>query len=145
MWRGIILLLLAGCATHDGNVRAGDLEIHGAFAFAPPTRSEAAAYFTVVNHGLVADTLVDISSPIAQSGMLHQQVPEGGRVHMEHVAVPVVPAGDSLAMAPGGMHVMFTNLESLPQAGSSIVVRLRFARAGDVTIKVPVRSYGDAP
>ena len=145
MWRAMVLLSLTSCAPRDANVRAGDLEIHGAFAFAPPTPSEAAAYFTVVNHGRVADTLLDVSSPIARSGMLHQQVPDGGRVHMEPVAVPVIPAGDSLVMAPGGTHLMLVNLESLPQAGSSIVVRLRFARAGDVTINVPVRSYSDAP
>jgi len=142
----LLLMCISGCAPRDARVAtAGDLEVHGAFVFAPPTTSEAAGYFTVVNRGSTPDTLVGISSPIAASAMLHAQVPDGGMVRMEHVvAAPVMP-GDSLVLAPGGTHVMFTSLEHLPQPGSSLVVRLKFSRAGVVTMMMPVRSYGDAP
>ena len=44
--------------------------------------------------------------------MLHGQVPDGGMVRMEHVAAPVVPAGDSLVLAPGGTHLMLMNLST---------------------------------
>jgi hypothetical protein len=40
---------------------------------------------------------------------------------------------------------MFTSLELRPEPGSSLVVRLKFARAGVVTMMMPVRSYSDAP
>ena len=143
---GIVLLLASGCAPRDGSIaRAGDLEIHHAFVFAPPTTSEAAGYFTVVNHGSAPDTLVAISSPIARSAMIYQQVPDGGMVRMEHVEVAIVPARDSLVLAPGGTHVMFMNLDHLPQPGGSLDVRLVFSRAGNVTMTMPVRSYSDAP
>ena len=139
-------MCLSGCAPRDAAVvTVGDMEIHGAFAFAPPTTSEAAAYFTVVNRGSTPDTLVGITSPIAASAMLHAQVPDGGMVRMEHLDAAPVPAGDSLVLAPGGTHIMFMNLKQLPQAGSSLEVRLKFARAGDVTMTMPVRSYSDAP
>ena len=139
-------LLAAACSRGDGRVvSAGDLEVRDAFAFSPPTTSEAAGYFTVVNRGSTPDTLLAISSPIAASAMLHGQVPDGGMVRMEHVEAAVIPARDSLVLAPGGMHVMFMDLERRPQPGDSIAVRLRFARAGEVTLMIPVRSYSDAP
>ena len=142
----LLLVCISGCAPRDARVgKANNLEIHGAFAFAPPTTSEAAGYFTVVNHGSSPDTLVSVTSPIATSAMLHQQVPEGGMVRMEHVAAAPVPAGDSLVLAPGGTHLMLMNLSQLPTPGDSIAVSLVFARAGSVTVRMPVRPYGDAP
>lgn len=141
-----LLLLATACSPRDGSVvSAGDLEVRRAFAFSPPTTSEAAGYFTVVNRGPAPDTLLGISSPLAASAMLHGQVPDGGMVRMEHVEAAVIPASDSLVLAPGGMHVMFMSLEHRPQPGDSIAVRLRFARAGEVTLMIPVRSYSDAP
>lgn len=142
----LLLVGIIGCAPRDARVvKAGDLEIHGAFAFAPPTTSEAAGYFTVVNRGSSPDTLVSITSPIATSAMLHMQVPDGGMVRMEHIAAAPVPPRDSLVLAPGGTHLMLVNLSHLPAPGDSIPVSFVFARAGSVAIKLPVRSYGDAP
>jgi copper(I)-binding protein len=40
---------------------------------------------------------------------------------------------------------MLMNLSHLPAPGDSITVSLVFARAGSVTMRLPVRSYGDAP
>lgn len=138
--------LLGACAAGEpGVVRTGDLEVHGAFAFSPPTTSEAAGYFTVVNLGSSPDTLVSITSPVAASAMLHTQVPDGGMMRMEHVSTPVLPARDSLVLAPGGTHLMLMNLDRLPKPGDSISVTLTFARAGTATVMLPVRSYGDAP
>jgi len=142
----LLLVCISGCAPGNARVvKAGNLEIHGAFAFAPPTTTEAAGYFTVVNHGSSPDTLVSITSPIATSAMLHQQVPDGGMMRMEHVAAAPVPPGDSLVLAPGGVHLMLMNLSQLPKPGDSIAVSLVFARAGSVTVSLPVRPYGDAP
>jgi len=141
----VVVLLLAGACTArtPGVVTAGDLEVHGAFAFAPPTTSEAAGYFTIVNHGQASDTLRDVTSPIASGAMLHTQVPDGGMVRMAHAGTPVIPAGDSLVLAPGGTHLMLMSLDRLPQPGDSIAVTLTFARAGSITLMLPVRPYGD--
>ena len=138
------ILLLSACSTvRPGSYSAGDLELHGGFAFAPPTTSEAAGYFTIVNHGSRADTLLAIRSPLAAGAMVHGQQPDGGMVRMEHIAAPVVPPRDSLVLAPGGMHLMLMTLDHLPRAGDSIAVTLTFARAGDLTVTLPVRPYGD--
>jgi copper(I)-binding protein len=55
-----------------------------------------------------------------------------------------VPAGDSLVLAPGGLHVMLELTGSNPpQKGDSLPLTLRFRHAGDVTVSLPVRAYGD--
>lgn len=141
-----MLLLPGACAPREpGVVAAGNLEVHGAFAFAPPTESEAAGYFTVVNRGTVPDTLLALTSPIAGAAMLHGQVPDGGMVRMVHLDAPTIPARDSLVLAPGSAHLMLTTLDRLPRPGDTIAVTLTFARAGAVNVRLPVRAYGDAP
>ena len=141
------MLVLAGACTarEPGVVAAGDLEVHGAFAFAPPTTSEAAGYFTVVNRGGLPDTLLALTSPIAGGAMIHGQVPDGGMVRMVHIDAPAVPARDSLVLAPGGTHLMLMTLDRLPRPGDTIAVTLTFARAGAVNVGLPVHAYGDAP
>ena len=146
MKAALLLVCIVGCAPRGPRVvKAGSLEIHGAFAFAPPTTSEAAGYFTVVNRGLSPDTLVRITSPMATSAMLHMQVPDGGMVRMQPLDAAPVPPRDSLVLAPGGTHLMLMNLSHLPAPGDSIPVSVVFARAGSVAVGLPVRSYGDAP
>jgi copper(I)-binding protein len=140
----VLLLCVGACAAHEpGLVAAGDLEIRNAFAFSPPTASEAAGYFTVTNRGTLPDTLVSVTSPIAASAMLHGQVTDGGMVRMQHVGQAVVPARDSLVLAPGGTHLMLVDLSRLPRPGDSITVTLTFSRAGDADVVMPVRAYGD--
>ncbi len=146
MRRVVLLLLSAACTTVErGTVHAGTLEVHGAFAFAPPTTSEAAGYFTVVNGGSQPDTLLGITSPIADGAMLHGQVPDGGMVRMEALGAPVILPGDSLVLAPGAAHLMLMTLARRPAPGDSIAIHLRFAHAGEVEVILPVRAYSDAP
>lgn len=144
--RPLVLLLLAACSSssHKG-VTAGELEVHGGFAFAPPTTSEGAAYFTVVNTGATADTLRTITSPIAASAMLHASQQRGGMVQMQGMDEAVIGPRDSLVLAPGGIHLMLVELSRKPVPGDTIAVTLTFARAGTVTLPLPVRSYSDAP
>jgi len=136
-------VLATACTARQPAV--GNLEVHGAFLFAPPTASEAAGYFTVVNHGSTPDTIVKITSPAAASVMLHGQVPDGGMVRMQHIDAASIAPGDSLVLAPGGTHLMLMNLSRLPQPGDSVGLTLVFARAGAMTVTLPVRSYTDAP
>ena len=146
MRRAALLLLAAGCRARGADdVAAGDLTVHGAFAFAPPTTSEAAGYFTVINRGRQPDTLLTITAPIAAGAMLHGQARDGDMVRMQSMDVAVIPAHDSLVLAPGGTHLMLMTLHRRPGPGDTIAVTLNFARARAVTIMLPVRAYADAP
>lgn len=139
------LAALATLAACSGAAPAPAAQVRDGFLFAPVTQGEAAAYFTVINRGPATDTLLGLTSPIAASVMVHRQVVDGGLARMEHVAALPIPVGDSLVLAPGGLHAMLVTLDRLPVAGDSVALTLRFARAGSVTVQLPVRDYGAAP
>lgn len=131
------VVALATAAACRGSVRSGSIEIHGQFAFAPVTRDEAAVYFTVVNHGSGPDTLTSATCACASGAAFHEELASGMVMRQ---TVPI-PPGDSLHLWPGGMHLMLTALDTLPKAGDRLTLSLRFARAGEIPLDVPVRPY----
>jgi copper(I)-binding protein len=71
--------------------------------------------------------------------MLHGT--EGGGGAMTMLSQVVIPSGDSVVMAPGGLHLMFEGLQRRIVAGDTVAIVLRFARAGEVSVLLPVVSY----
>ncbi|MBK6780708.1 MAG: copper chaperone PCu(A)C [Gemmatimonadetes bacterium] len=132
------LLLMAGCAGGPpaATATAGDLRLTNGFAYEPIIQASGAAYVEITNRGTTPDTLLGASSPAAAGAMLH-----GGS--MAHVMTLPIPAGGTLALAPGGTHIMLTDFVAMPEAGDSLTLILTFARAGSVTLQLPVRKYGD--
>ncbi len=120
------------------------LAVEGAFGFAPLSPSEAALYFTVVNPGPV-DTLTAAEAPIAAGAMVHRAVTEDGVTRMDHLAALEVPAGGRVELRPGGLHLMLVELVRQPAPGDTLDLVLRFARAGERRVRVPLLAYGDAP
>ncbi len=123
--------------------RSGNLVVTRAVAPAPIGDRPAALYFTVVNEGAEADTLTGVASEVAGEVMLHDNVRRGGSVVMEHVHSIAVPPGDSVRLAPGGLHVMMTGLRAPIAAGDTLRATLHFSRGGAVEIRVPVVTYGE--
>lgn len=113
----------------------GELRFSEGFANEPIIQASGAAYLRIENRGALPDTLLEASSPAARGAMFH-----GGA--MAHLMVLPIPAGGELRLEPGGTHIMFEDFSAMPQAGDSLAVTLRFARAGSVTLQLPVRTYG---
>ncbi len=54
----------------------------------------------------------------------------------------VIPAGETITLAPGGYHMMFMQV-SVPFAeGENVPVTLRFKHAGDIEIMLTVAQIG---
>ena len=113
----------------------GELRFSEGFANEPIIQASGAAYLRIENRGALPDTLLEASSPAARGAMFH-----GGA--MAHLMVLPIPAGGQLRLEPGGTHIMFEDFSTMPQAGDSLAVTLRFARAGSVTLELPIRKYG---
>lgn len=141
--------LVAAVATHDGSKASaapriqtasatlGTLRIGGGYIPQPANPAVAAAYFKIANSGSGADTLLSVSSDASKDVGLHKTIEHGTTGTMVPVASLVVPAGGSLAMAPGGNHVMLEDPSTLT-VGKSVSLTLHFARAGEVTLRFPV-------
>jgi len=125
------------------HVEVGDLKIHHVWARATaPGAKAGAAYLVVDNNGKTSDTLKSASAPIAPNTMIHESKMTGGVMTMSHVMALSIPAGASVEMKPGGLHVMLMGLESPLKAGTSFRLTLSFEHAGDVTVDVPVLAPG---
>jgi copper(I)-binding protein len=112
----------------------GDLRIDRGFAYEPITAASGAAYFRIRNGGGAADTLLAATSPGTQGASLHGS----GMAHLE----VLIPPGGEVELKPGAAHLMLMGFRVVPKAGESLAVTLRFAHAGDVTLELPVRRYG---
>lgn len=60
---------------------------------------------------------------------------------MKMVGSVAVPAGTTVTLRPGGLHLMLSDPEPMT-SGSNFTVHLRFEHAGDVDVKV--RVVGDS-
>ena len=138
-------LLLAGLALacrpdRGGSANTGDISVTHAVVPAPASPVEATAFLTIDNTGLEADTLVAASSPEAGSVVLHEMT--GGR--MQAMPVLVIPPGGPVSLAPGSFHAMLAGLTRPLAAGDTVTLRLRFARAGLLTVRAPVLRFTEA-
>jgi copper(I)-binding protein len=74
---------------------------------------------------------------------IHEMVMSGGNMTMQEVESIPVKAGVTITFKPGGYHVMLIGLAQPLASGGTISVTLRFAKAGDVVVAVPIQE--DAP
>jgi hypothetical protein len=78
----------------------------------PEGAQTAAIYFSIVNQGGAADTLVKASTAVAASAMLHRSTRTGNIAQMDMVANVPLPAHGRVTFGPLGYHVMLTGLKA---------------------------------
>ncbi len=132
----VTMLALAGCAGGGG----GSVSTTDAWARPASAGAETAVYLTIANDGSSADTLLSASSPTATSVEMHKSSTDmNGMTGMAPVAKIDIPAGQSVALEPGGMHLMVTGLTKGLEIGGAIDVDLVFEHAGTVHVTAEVR------
>lgn len=127
-------------------VTAGDLEIGAAWARAMlPGQKAAGAYLTVTNKGAEADRLVGGASPKAGKVEVHTMEVVNDVMTMRPVEGGLeIPAGGAVELKPGSFHVMFMDVNAPFAEGETVPVTLRFEKAGDVELALPVRTVKGA-
>lgn len=91
-------------------------------------------FMTITNTGTSDDALLAVRANFPRVE-LHTTVFENDIARMQHVDTIALPAGASVTLAPGGLHVMFMGLQNTPLvAGQSIAATLVFEQAGEVPI-----------
>jgi copper(I)-binding protein len=109
-----------------------------------PGQQVAGGFMKIENKGASGDQLLSASSPAAGEVQLHEMAMEGNVMKMRQVKDITVPAGGSVELKPGGLHLMFMNIKAPLAAGESVPVKLKFAKAGEVEVKMPVNAMGQA-
>jgi copper(I)-binding protein len=124
-----------------GNPSIGNLQISEVWSRpTPPASSVGALYFRIKNLGAKADLLVGVSSPAAAKMEIHESRSVQGVMQMREVESLPCPAGATVKVEPGGLHVMLVGLVQPLRAGSMFDVTLRFRDAGTLTLRVPVEA-----
>ncbi len=103
-----------------------------------PAGDNSAAYFTVVNGGNAADTLVGVVTDAAARADVHRSRVEDGVARMLPVPRLAVPAHGRIACEPGGYHVMLMGVKRDLRVGGRVRLVLRFRASGDRVIDAPV-------
>ncbi len=155
--QGAVALLLLACPTAalaqsdtapPPVVTAGALQISGGFSRATlPNAPVGAGYLTITNTGTTDDTLLSAVSPVAGVTEIHQMSMEGDVMKMSEVegGLPI-PAGETVTLSPGGLHVMFMELKQALVEGETAPITLTFANAGTVDVELAIGPINaDAP
>lgn len=136
---GIGLLVLG----HVGAVM-GAVQVEGPYALAIPGQPNGAAYMVLNNTGPELQTLVAAASPSANVVELHTHIMQDGMMQMRRIDQIEVPAGEQVALAPGGLHVMLIDLkQDEVAAGKQIALTLIYKDGEQQTLQVPVHGMAD--
>jgi len=100
----------------------------------------AAIYVTFVNDGAKSDRLLGVSSPIATHASLHSNEKTGEVVHMHEMPGIDIPAGKTVELKPGDMHIMLEGLQHPLKEGEMVPLTLKLANEGDVQVEAMVMS-----
>jgi periplasmic copper chaperone A len=162
-----ITFLLAACGSDEQSLdttaspAAASIDVSSVWARTSPMVAAAGAvYMTIDNTGGLGDALIGVSvdPSIAKTAELHETVAvvdeaststmAGGMttavagesmLEMRPVDRIVVPAQGSVALAPGGYHIMMMDLVEPLTVGSTLNVTLTFEASGDQVVTASVR------
>lgn len=120
----------------------GDLEISNGFARATlPNAPVGGGYVTITNKGTKDDTLISATSDFSDNVQLHNMRVENDIMKMFQMegGIPL-PAGETVSLAPGGLHIMFMQLGQQLVEGTQVKVTLTFEHAGSTGVTLDVRA-----
>jgi periplasmic copper chaperone A len=129
-------------APSAGGVGVGDVTVTDAYIRAPASPDVAAAYLTVRNDGGDADALVSAYCGAARTTTVHGDsaaMQPGETAAQTPVALP---ANSVVTLKPAKGHIMLDGLTGPLQAGDTVSLLLRFQKAGQLLVEVPVIAIG---
>jgi copper(I)-binding protein len=141
-----LVLLLSACGTPalPAAPKTG-MEITAPFAKAAGTGENTAAFMSIKNTGSEGDTLLKATCDAAMMVQIMETKVSGDAMSMAEVPGIDLPAGSTVELKSGGYHIMLMNLKQELKEGTAISITLEFAKAGSVTLEVPVQAAGSMP
>ncbi|MGB5834295.1 MAG: copper chaperone PCu(A)C [Thiohalocapsa sp.] len=132
---GLILVFEAQTVRADGA-----LDVVEPYARAvPPGQPNSAVFLQLQNGGDQDRALIGAESQAADVVELHTHLEEDGMIKMRQVARIDVPAGASISLEPGGLHVMLIGLKRQLQPGDDVAMTLKLDDGTELAVTAPVR------
>lgn len=137
-----VALVGAALAAQAHEYKLGAIAIDHPYARATaPGQPTGGGFLKLENKG-DADRLLSASAGVSNSVELHTMKMEGDVMRMRQVDAIELPAGKTVELKPGGYHIMFMGLKAPLKAGDSFPVKLKFEKAGEVTVDVKIEAPG---
>ncbi len=134
-----LLVTVVGC----GQEHSGDpIVVRDAWIREPPPRSPAAGYLVIENRGGAPVALVAATTEAAGQTEIHVMEYKDDRMTMRQVSELQIPAGEEVALKPGGTHLMLMELRQPLRDGDEVELVLRFGDGTERRIQMPVQKKG---
>lgn len=130
----VLTLTLSACSAGG----TGDIEVHGAWVRPTASGENAAVYLTLHNHSSKGDELIGASSNAADMVEIHESKMENDMMQMNMIPSLPIAAGEEIAFAPGGLHIMLIGVKKDLVLGEHVGVVLHFKDHKDIVVEVPV-------
>ncbi|MCG7576419.1 MULTISPECIES: copper chaperone PCu(A)C [unclassified Halomonas] len=140
-------------AAHHGGDSSGTMAGHSAIEAeqpwtraTPPGAGAGGGFVTLTNHGDGDDMLIGATSPVTERVEIHIMEMDGDVMRMAPLPGGIeLPAGGSVTLAPGGLHLMLMELDSPIVEGEPVPVTLEFQHAEPMEIELRVLPVGESP
>jgi len=136
----------ATAAVQAADYDVGPIHIAQPWARATPKGAAAgAAYMTITNTGKTPDKVNCVSSDASAECQIHTMTMDNGVMKMRPVEGGLeIKPGETVTLAPGGLHMMLVNLKRPLEPGKSVMATLKFDNAGSVDVTYPIAAIGAA-
>ena len=137
-------LALFAAPARAEEVKAGDLVITQAWSRATPGGAKiAGGYLTIENKGAAPDRLIGGAGDVTARIEVHEMTMNNGVMTMRHLDKGLaIEPGKTVKLAPGGYHLMLTDLKGPLKQGDKVPVTLEFEKAGKVKLSLDVQGVG---
>ena len=145
----LAILLLAACSPEPGAPAAAPAALGGEAAteglvltdgyLRPVAEGAMATAGYAVFESAADDALMAASAPGFAAVELHNVTEEDGIMRMRRVDRIALPAGEPVALAPGGYHVMLMGPEMALAEGDTVAVTFSFESGRTLTVEMPAQ------
>jgi copper(I)-binding protein len=129
------IIMIAGPVAAE-EFALGELTVMQPTSFATIATARAGAgYLRITNNGATDDRLISVKSDFPRTMIHMTSMDDAGVATMSHMGDGLlIPAGETVALAPGGAHVMFMGLDRGLAEGDTFDATLVFENAGELAV-----------
>ena len=142
-----LLLAVPVTAHHDGeSASAAGISVSHAYTIEAGAMAHSMEVFvTIENTGDTPAVLTGAEVDFAERGVFQApSVDDDGRMSVREISALEIAPGQTLTMQPGGIHIVFHDVQERVAAGDSFHAHLDFEKAGEIEIDVEVERADEA-
>jgi periplasmic copper chaperone A len=129
------LLTTLAVAAHGAEISIGDPYARAV----PPGQPNSAVFMSLENRSGEDQAVVSAESAVSEIVELHTHVEEDGMMRMRRIEKIEVPAGETVTLRPGGLHVMLIGLKQGLEPGDVVDLTLLLEDGTRTAVQAPVR------